>query len=275
MVCTQGTIIYSIRSDAHPQKRCYGVIVTARCDIAQGKTNTLHCLAAQDLVDWVKSGLFCDLIEDQKNECLSTIRKWALENHLDFELLLELGPNKAKKNIESESQKNRRESLIKACNQWEKYIGMVPSQLAETEILELLNGDLKKSKANKLSLLLGNRLTGYCFIPKCAYSKSDSKVDGLVVDLKDLKTITVEDAENIKAYKYDYNLLKDEIPSRLQRLNERFFLEGPEDIVVFDNEIRSPWIEHLMQNFAMSFIRIGVDGATNDEIKAFSLEDIE
>lgn len=31
----QGTIIYGIRSDKYPAFPCYGIIITARCDIAQ------------------------------------------------------------------------------------------------------------------------------------------------------------------------------------------------------------------------------------------------
>ena len=39
---TQGTTIYGLRSQYYEGICCYGVIITARCDIAQEKVKALH-----------------------------------------------------------------------------------------------------------------------------------------------------------------------------------------------------------------------------------------
>lgn len=48
----QGTIIYGIRSDKYPNLRCYGIIITASCDIAQQKVSKLYYLLAIDATEW-------------------------------------------------------------------------------------------------------------------------------------------------------------------------------------------------------------------------------
>ena len=48
----QGTIIYGIQSAKYPTIPCYGVIITARCDIAQRKVPKYYFLIAVDASDW-------------------------------------------------------------------------------------------------------------------------------------------------------------------------------------------------------------------------------
>jgi hypothetical protein len=38
-----------------------------------------------------------------------------------------------------------------------------------------------------------------------------------------------------------------------------FFLEDDDDFILPEGPIQSPWIEYIMQAFAMSFARVGVD----------------
>ena len=48
----QGTIIYGLRSSKYPTVPCYGVIITARCDIAQKKVPKYYFLVAVDASQW-------------------------------------------------------------------------------------------------------------------------------------------------------------------------------------------------------------------------------
>ena len=43
---TQGTIIEYIRSTKYPEIKCQGIVISARCDLAQEKINQFHCLSA-------------------------------------------------------------------------------------------------------------------------------------------------------------------------------------------------------------------------------------
>ena len=42
----QGTVLYGMRSEKYPEKMCYAVIISARCDIANNKITKLYYLIA-------------------------------------------------------------------------------------------------------------------------------------------------------------------------------------------------------------------------------------
>ena len=48
---TQGSILYGLRSQYYEGIKCYGVIITARCEIAQSKAKVIHLLSAISLQD--------------------------------------------------------------------------------------------------------------------------------------------------------------------------------------------------------------------------------
>ena len=68
----------------------------------------------------------------------------------------------------------------------------------------------------------------------------------------------------------DYDYLRILALSQLEKLNQQFYLEDREDVVQIKYEIQSPWIERFMQNFAFSFIRVGVDTISQTDGKMLS-----
>ena len=108
---TQGTTIYGLRSQYYEGICCYGVIITARCDIAQEKVKALHVLSAISLRDWVCTELFDRAFHAYlENDILGPIKQWSKDNELDFDTLLTFGPNKTMVNINADTSlkaKNR------------------------------------------------------------------------------------------------------------------------------------------------------------------------
>lgn len=51
----QGTVIYGIKCEKYPSSACYGVIISARCDIAQSKVAKYYYLIAVDATKWLQS----------------------------------------------------------------------------------------------------------------------------------------------------------------------------------------------------------------------------
>lgn len=48
----QGTLIYGLRSEKYPEQACYGIVISARCDIANCKIRRLYYLIAVDAEEW-------------------------------------------------------------------------------------------------------------------------------------------------------------------------------------------------------------------------------
>lgn len=59
---------------------------------------------------------------------------------------------------------------------------------------------------------------------------------------------------------------------RSTTINNYFFFDSDSDFVIAENVIVSPWIEYVLQMFANSFMRIGVDNALEYEIEDFCTE---
>ena len=121
---TQGTTIYGLRSQYYEGICCYGVIITARCDIAQEKVKALHVLSAISLRDWVCTELFDRAFHAYlENDILGPIKQWSKDNELDFDTLLTFGPNKTLVNINADTslKAKNRNKLEKAVSQWEQW----------------------------------------------------------------------------------------------------------------------------------------------------------
>ena len=54
---TQGTVISGVRSEKYNGINCCAIIINARCDLAQGKTNKIYYLVAMSLEEWLFSSI--------------------------------------------------------------------------------------------------------------------------------------------------------------------------------------------------------------------------
>lgn len=271
---TQGTLIYGLRSQYYKNICCYGIIITARCDIAQEKVPVIHALSAMSLYDWVCTELFERASNSYlENDILGPIKQWAKDSGLDFNTLLGFGPQKVLINLNSDAslKVKRREKLESSISAWEEWEGQ-KDDLSQKRKKVLLNGPLSSKKADLLSdLLTGKLANNFCFIPGDALEPSRDYEQGIVVILRDIIHISLDEIKAICSYKLDYTYLyKTENGAEItKKLNEKFFLTKEGDFSAFDGKISSPWIEYLMQNFSNTFTRIGVNTPLRSNLLTF------
>ncbi len=272
---TQGTIIYGLRSQYYEEICCHGVIITARCDIEQEKVKALHVLSAISLHDWVCVELFDRAFHAYlENDILGPIKQWSKENGLDFDTLLTFGPKKTLVNINADTslKVKVRNKLEASVSQWEKWNQLCHGCSIDKRI-KLLNGDLSsKKKALLNELLLGRFPNDFYFLPGSACDPKREYFDGLVVNLRDIIQISMQEINEIQKCEIDYaSLSKTETGrERIQDLSKKFFLNCDDDFVDIIGNIDSPWIEHLAQNFSNTFARIGVDTLPKSKLADFS-----
>ena len=272
---TQGSILYGLRSQYYEGIKCYGVIITARCEIAQNKAKIIHLLSAVSLHDWVCTELFSRAFSDYlHNDILGPIQQWAKESGLDFGTLIEFGPEKVRVNINADAnlkEKTRKkiDESIEKWIEWNKLSAHCPMH----EKVRLLDDVLSKKKSIILKELLSERFPNeFCFLPhKARLGKNEIMTDGIVVNLKDIISIPPKEIDEIEKYGFEYSeIIKLENGNmELEKLNSRYFLESDDDFVIFDGQIDSPWIEHLLQNFSSAFARIGVETLSNKDLCTF------
>lgn len=119
----QGSLIYSIRSKKYSNLHCFGIIITASCDIAQNKVSKIYYLTAVNVTDWlcideVFLGLFKSQINNKRNNFFDS----AAKNRLNANLLESFTYEEAVCVIESEVKNTKsRIQLLKQYDTFYKY----------------------------------------------------------------------------------------------------------------------------------------------------------
>lgn len=265
---TQGSILEDVRSKRYNGIRCKGVVITARCDIFNDKVNDYHYLTAISLSDWIYEIIYFEIIDELINDVMNNIKGYAKDKKLDYETLVSFGIDRVKIVLEANAKGQKEITKVNEwIEKWKRY-----NEYQQKEISRELRKDIlmeygTKKLKNKIKPVYNGPYKKFCFIPSQAYKTDSSLVDGIVIDLQDIHQVDKRIISDILAYKYDFKLI-DTIEER-EIINKAFFFENENDFVIVDNKIESPWIEYLLQLFANTYIRIGVDNANEDEITKY------
>lgn len=264
MELDQGSIIYGIRSDKYPNNNCFGIIITASCDIANNKASKLHYIVGLDLDEWILTDDCFDLSYIKAE--LSTLSNFLNPFDLDVNTLLEFDVDEAQCVIEEYIPDETAKTKIK--NALQQYYLYKKSDIDERIQI------IKKNPKPVIKIIKGinkNEYLHYHYLPQAAYSgelEANKVLDkGIIVDFQEISIINIEDARLIASKGIDYNNLKTYEKNVREKYKKMFWLEGQDDFIILNSNIACPWREHLMQRFSHSFIRIGVDGATNSDIQ--------
>lgn len=166
---TQGSVISNIRSPKYPGIKCYGIIISARCDLAQRKIDRVHAISALTLSSWLQTAVFQKALSVELKSQLKIIQKWAQTEGEDFESLVELGPDKAILNVEANPQSIEYTKALSACKHWKQYMQYKSGDVSPDEIATFLNSAGKPTRISTLNELFSGSLTNYCFIPESVY----------------------------------------------------------------------------------------------------------
>lgn len=266
---TQGTIIEYIRSTKYPDIKCQGIVISARCDLAQEKINQFHCLSAMKIEEWIYEVLFESVVNERNNGVLGNIKKYCEQKCMDFATLCGMDKENFRKVLLKSASSKEQKNIQKTVEEWESISRLLEIKIRRGEKRTFLMEN-KKIVENKLKALYNSSFPKFAFVPEKAYSDGKSSVKGLVVDLQDVIQFDIKVKDPILAYEYDYKVEKSK--EKREYINKYFFFDSDSDFVIAENEIVSPWIEYVMQMFANSFMRIGVDNALAYEIEDFCTE---
>jgi hypothetical protein len=268
---TQGTIFTGAFSEDYADAPVWGVIITARCDTTHEKVPVVNYLPVVRIEDWIcgRGGL---LILDRaytsiKNRFISLLKKAGLSESLlevhspkvvaDENFPMPTDPSESKK-----SEKQAKDSLYAAeLAERMSAIERILNQEEPTasEVKALVQSD-RQVVVEVLMALCTHKLAGYYFLPTIGNDTELSSPLGYVVLLREIhhlprKVVSVlvqgATAEDI------------EKAASLSKLCfEKFDFAWPVA------EIKSPWIEHLMQSFCGLFGRIGISDFEKSKVEA-------
>ncbi len=263
---TQGTIISGLRSRKYPGTVCNGIVISARCDLANCKIHNVYYLIAIPVDDWlVSDDGFLTALSTRINNLENTIETKIQNESLDWESMKGFTPEEFEVVLNAQCPNMKSKNRTELINDFKTYTQYRTSGLPVEVKKEILSNE-KKSVSSFLLGIANGQTTHYAFVPESAYRDNKYVDNGLVVDLQELDRIDAQSIDIVCGYKMDsQNPLLSR--AQIELYNNQFFLCDNPGYAVPDCDIKSPWIEYLMQRFSNSFIRIGVDGPQKADVQ--------
>lgn len=260
---TQGTLITSIRSEKYDGINCFGIVITARCDLANNKIQKIFYLEAIELEKWIlsKSG-FDNVINSLLKSISSDIEKNMSENGLEWNEAKNFSVDEFAKIIDEglDGECAKKKNQIK--NNFKKYKKYTNSIIASDEKKIILQEQIKTVKNAMVSIANGQN-SYYVYIPPEAI---DNNVKyGLIVDLQQLDYFDMDLIKDLSECSIDIKN-RDLDEEKIKEYDKRFFLSVLPGYSIALCNMKSPWIEYLMQHFSNLFARIGVNNPSKEDI---------
>lgn len=253
----QGTIIYGLRSEKYPDQACYGVVISARCDIANCKIRRLYYLIAVEVTEWLVSDEGFEMaIGSSRNGARNSFCQAAENQGLNWRDLLSFDPEQVRSVIQAEIKGKQSTTLL------EKYQRYCAYQCADKSERRKKLKEEKGKIRDFLKAVNSGDYTHLYYLPEVAYRDNGIKSKGLIVDLQKIEAISIADMQAICDNKVDSLILD---ANSAEHYSHFCWIEDKDCYTGLDGLISSPWCEHLMQRFANSFVRIGIDGATPED----------
>lgn len=261
---TQGTVFSCAYAENYPEISTYGLVITARCDAAQDKAPIFSYIPVVPLEDWVLCDGASIAMDRIHAECLNTLRNH-LKNASLSESLLET------KTVEEiykshfkpkEGEKTWAERCSRVKASMDTYVQNQQLRASngsrEERRLHLVGNATKVDSVVKE--LSGNRLNGFYLLRDMPLLNGE--VANSVALLREIHHIPTGLASDIVN-----GLTKAEWTARRDSTVRCPRFVAYDDFAAPVAKLKSPWIEHVMQNFTMLFARIGVTDNDFAEVK--------
>lgn len=187
---------------------------------------------------------------------------------INIDILLKFPEEVALKVITGNCPEKRRRDLEKIIETYQmahKAFSDNTTFLQRKNIAATINSGKGKHAVTFLKKISSGETNHFQFIPKSAYTEKNDKVNGLIVDLQEIGILSLDDAKKITGEGIDYQCLPVNCEEEANRLKRCYWLNDESDFVMLEGIVKSPWCELLLQRFALDYIRVGVDGSTEND----------
>lgn len=259
---TQGTAVYGIRCNKYSSIPCYGIVISARCDIANGKIDKIFFLTAVSVEKWIFSNHgFNEIVKSKKNSKKKDLENLLEKYGLDFESFKNFNEDEInvvfQDSCVSQKDSNEMKSLLA---DYKKYTSCAFSLEERSAIIK------EKSTVKVLNNIAEGKDSHYIIVP----SKSMDGLPGisikdLVVDLQEIDYWTMDIVDKLKKGTVDCHGTR-MTKAEKEVLDKFFCIDDNLGYAEIIGKVVSPWIEFVMQKFTNLFSRIGVDNLSINEI---------
>lgn len=251
----QGSIFNCVVAEHYDSCECWGIILNARCDLAHDKASVVSFLPVVKFADWSSRALVQLAAKRARNEAHAALAGQLLKKLGVTPQLINTFP--WKEIIEREFRVNEHEALLSKLLQIETMDRAISLDGSFCPFSASIHSTAKKHCEKIITDLIQQKLSDYYFLNEVdVYSKSQH---GYVVLLRHIHTISMQDAKLLCA-----GLTLEKLDEKSTLSRRLTFSHQP--ICMITGVLRSPDIEHLMQQFSSLFIRIGLEDQSNETI---------
>ncbi|BAL27083.1 hypothetical protein [Azoarcus sp. KH32C] len=262
---TQGTIFSCAYAENYKGGKVYGLVITARCDAAQEKTPVFTYVPVVPLAVWLLVDGASIVLDRVEADISNTLRNYLKDANLS-QTLLKTHSEQAiydahfRPHEEERARKSQCDKFRKCIQQIDETRGFKADCSDWGRLKNYLTQNQAKTDA-VIKELASHRLNGY-YLLRNLETYSDENGDYVVL-LREIHHIP-SDVAKLIAGGLPFDVWK-EAYSNCGSICPRILNE--DDMALPVGKLKSPWIEHLMQNFALLFSRIGVKDNDFDDIK--------
>jgi len=265
---TQGTIFCCAKAEDYSGCDVAGLVITARCDVANDKTPIYTYLPIVSLRDWLDRDGGTLIASRAANEAIASLRQELkgaghsisiLETEPWLNIVETLFPDSGKK-----AAKAVRERALKAIERHEAATKCLATPFGAKRAHDVVreNHGIVRSLISELTT---HRLAGYYFMQKIDPA---GKAAGFVIQLREVNSLPRPLASSV-AGGLDLSLSTDQMIHATRYLDR-----GTTNYAMPLAQVTSPTIEHILQQFSLTFSRIGVADVPIDYVSDFLLGSI-
>jgi dGTP triphosphohydrolase len=240
----QGVIINGCVAEDYPDSDVFGVIITPRCDIDNKKVSTIHYLPMVSLEDWLNNDYVKRYQKDARKKILNTMRKSLSDCKISTNILDgNLSTGDILKAAEPLSSNKKEYDKFKS--DLDEYINLKDFFYCKNNISKWTEG---KTFLNEI-----------CKWKNASYyilEDWDDETKYKIILLRDIRRLEFNLALRLKTGIVEQNLSDDDLRRNdIHKEKESTILRRYRTLA----QIKSPFIEHIVQMFFYNFGRIGVD----------------
>lgn len=233
---TQGSIFEGLKVN---QDHAYAIVITARCDIANGKARNILCLPIYKAEDWIKH---------QGDEVIFRRVESKLENKIKsefskFKISFDLLSTYPVQNVKDVIEENKGNKCTQSIN---KLLDMYSNKTCDYSLDFVLN-----ERKNLVTSIIRNTEASIYFLEQV---ELDRVLEPYVIDLADPISIPFFVANKL--------LLGINKKSEDSTINQ--YLTVYKDEISYISELKSPYVEHVLQKFSSFYSRIGTEDIEKD-----------
>lgn len=247
-IFTQGVIFNNAFAHGFNGLDAYGLVITARCDIAQRKIPHIHYCPIVSVSDWINVFGWLEIKNRIVSNAIKSMEKCLVSSGKSKDIMRIESPGQVYKVhfLDDEGVDKKNKKIFKS--HLDRYVE-ASAAIGSSNITTAFGGELH----TYVKEIVGNKITGLSFLEDVDVH-GDAR--GYVVLLREVNKISASLTQQVKS-----GLTPDAFKAHCDK--------HPEDIecLCFPNDeiccpcsiVNSPFIEYIMQQFGLLFSRIGVD----------------